>query len=46
MDAATALGATFTPDAGIHYQPQGREVALFEHAYHNRLPGMFKGPTG
>ena len=48
MSAATALTAPPAPDAGIHYQPQpqGREVALFEHAYHNRLPIMIKGPTG
>ncbi len=29
-----------------YYQPQGREVALFEAAYRNRLPVMIKGPTG
>ncbi|MEW5757701.1 MAG: CbbQ/NirQ/NorQ/GpvN family protein [Pseudomonadota bacterium] len=28
------------------YQPQGNEIALFEHAYHNRLPLLIKGPTG
>jgi nitric oxide reductase NorQ protein len=28
------------------YQPQGREVALFEAAYQARLPVMIKGPTG
>jgi nitric oxide reductase NorQ protein len=28
------------------YQPQGREVALFEAAYRKRLPVMVKGPTG
>jgi len=28
------------------YQPQGREVALFEAAYAARLPVMVKGPTG
>lgn len=28
------------------YQPQGREVALFEAAYTARLPMMIKGPTG
>jgi len=28
------------------YQEQGREVALFEAAYHARLPVMVKGPTG
>jgi len=30
----------------IFYRPQGGEVALFEHAFHNRLPMMIKGPTG
>ena len=30
----------------IFYKPQGREVALFEYAFHNRLPVMIKGPTG
>ena len=29
-----------------HYQPQGREVELFEAAYAARLPVMVKGPTG
>ncbi len=28
------------------YQPQGDEVALFEHAWRNRLPLLIKGPTG
>ena len=28
-----------------HYQPQGREVELFEAAYAARLPVMVKGPT-
>jgi len=28
------------------YLPQGNEVALFEHAWKNRLPVMIKGPTG
>lgn len=28
------------------YQPQGREVPLFEAAYAARLPVMIKGPTG
>lgn len=28
------------------YKPQGNEVALFEHAYHHRLPVLIKGPTG
>ena len=29
-----------------YYQPQGREVALFEAAYAARMPVMLKGPTG
>ena len=29
-----------------YYQAQGKEVALFEAAYHARLPVMVKGPTG
>ncbi len=28
------------------YQPHGNEVALFEHAWKNRLPLLIKGPTG
>ncbi|MCX7164960.1 MAG: CbbQ/NirQ/NorQ/GpvN family protein [Rhodocyclales bacterium] len=28
------------------YQPQGKEVTLYEAAYHARLPVMVKGPTG
>jgi nitric oxide reductase NorQ protein len=30
----------------VFYRPQGNEVALFEHAFRNRLPLMIKGPTG
>ena len=29
-----------------YYQAQGREIALYEAAYRNRLPVMVKGPTG
>jgi len=29
-----------------YYQAHGREVALYEAAYRNRLPVMVKGPTG
>ena len=29
-----------------YYQAQGKEVALYEAAYRNRLPVMVKGPTG
>ena len=28
------------------YQAQGKEVALYEAAYHAKLPVMVKGPTG
>lgn len=35
------------PDRSLpYYRPQGREVELFEHAFHNRLPLLIKGPTG
>ena len=37
-------------DGGIRrrpfYAPTGNEIALFEHAYRNRLPLLLKGPTG
>jgi len=36
----------FLVKAEPYYQAQGREVALFEAAYHARLPVMLKGPTG
>ncbi len=29
-----------------HYQAQGQEIALFEHAYQHQLPLLLKGPTG
>ena len=29
-----------------YYRPQGNEIAVFEHAYRNRLPLLVKGPTG
>ena len=28
------------------YAPNGSECEIFEHAYHNRLPVLLKGPTG
>ncbi|MDP3439804.1 MAG: AAA family ATPase, partial [Azonexus sp.] len=28
------------------YEPAGDEIALFEHAFHQRLPLLIKGPTG
>ncbi len=29
-----------------YYEPVGREIELFEAAYHNQLPLLLKGPTG
>jgi nitric oxide reductase NorQ protein len=29
-----------------YYRPTAREVALYEHAWHHRLPLLLKGPTG
>lgn len=29
-----------------YYRSIGREVEVFEHAYHNQLPMLLKGPTG
>jgi nitric oxide reductase NorQ protein len=43
MSAAAQGGAaTDVP----FYAPTGDEVALFEHAFRNRLPLLIKGPTG
>ncbi len=36
----------FLVKAEPYYQVQGQEVALYEAAYHARLPVMVKGPTG
>ncbi len=36
----------FLVKAEPYYQAQGKEVELFEAAYHARLPVMVKGPTG
>jgi len=44
---STEQKAEPTSDArSIFYRPQGKEVALFENAFRNRLPLMIKGPTG
>ncbi|HTH40822.1 MAG TPA: CbbQ/NirQ/NorQ/GpvN family protein [Rhodocyclaceae bacterium] len=40
MDMKTSLPAT------PYYEAAGDEVALFEHAWRNRLPVLIKGPTG
>ena len=36
----------FLIDAEPFYQPISNEIAIFESAYHNRLPVLLKGPTG
>ena len=46
MDAGIASPLAAPPAAEPHYQPAGREVALFEAAWAQRLPLMLKGPTG
>jgi nitric oxide reductase NorQ protein len=33
-------------DSLPYYEPQGSELALFEHAYRKRMPVLLKGPTG
>lgn len=39
--------AISTPTPEIpYYLPNGNECALFEHAWHNRLPVLLKGATG
>ena len=44
MDAS---GVAVVPMSALpFYRPHGNEVAVFEHAYANRLPLMLKGPTG
>ena len=44
MMDASGCGAAIAPLP--FYRPHGNEVAVFEHAYANRLPLMLKGPTG
>jgi len=41
-DIVQGAGAHGTP----YYEPQGREVEIFEAAWRRRLPVMLKGPTG
>ncbi len=36
----------FLIEAEPFYQPISNEIAIFESAYHNRLPVLLKGPTG
>ena len=42
----TELNRTAHHDQIPFYQAQGSEIELFEHAFHNRLPLLLKGPTG
>ncbi len=42
----TALASFPVVDKAPFYKPHGNEVELFEHAFHNRLPLLIKGPTG
>jgi nitric oxide reductase NorQ protein len=43
--ALHAIRASHVPEAPA-YTPSGNECALFEHAWHRRLPVLLKGPTG
>jgi len=45
LTEVSKLAATAKMDIPF-YQAQGHEVALFEHAYKNKLPLLIKGPTG
>src|SRR3954453_23241493 len=42
----STLNGTAASAAVPFYAPTGNEIALFGHAYHNRLPLLLKGPTG
>src|SRR3954466_7041117 len=42
----STLDGTAASAAVPFYAPTGNEIALFGHAYHNRLPLLLKGPTG
>jgi nitric oxide reductase NorQ protein len=42
MAGHAAQGFAETQRESIFYKPQGREVALFEYAFHSRLPVMIK----
>ena len=42
----TALASAPVADKAPFYKPHGNEIDLFEHAFHNRLPLLIKGPTG
>jgi nitric oxide reductase NorQ protein len=44
--AMTRGAAAPVPPFIPYYAPVGGEVALFEHAFRNRLPLLLKGPTG
>jgi nitric oxide reductase NorQ protein len=42
----STLDGTAASAAVPFYAPTGNEIALFGHAYRNRLPLLLKGPTG
>lgn len=46
MNARTLDTEAYYIEAEPYYEPTGDEVAVFEAAYHNKLPVLLKGPTG
>src|SRR5690349_19207103 len=46
MSVALRFPVPATPAEPPFYLPAGNECALFEHAFHHRLPLLLKGPTG
>lgn len=46
MNARTLDTEAYYIEAEPYYEPTGEEVAVFEAAYHNKLPVLLKGPTG
>jgi nitric oxide reductase NorQ protein len=45
-DAPARDGEARLVDSEPYYLPVGDEIALFEAAYHSRIPLLLKGPTG
>lgn len=46
MNARTLDTEAYYIEAEPYYEPTGDEIAVFEAAYHNKLPVLLKGPTG
>jgi len=42
----TASDSAYLIENEPYYEAVGDEVALFEAAYHSRIPVLLKGPTG